>query len=101
MPQFVNTLENIAKWVASKMKNVTDTYHICEEKLNENDKIWQEHNHISVNIKGLRAVYPYNYKNSFVIHVVFHNLSGYDSHFIIRDMTKIHSCFHVLPINKE
>ncbi|KYN10461.1 hypothetical protein ALC57_17400, partial [Trachymyrmex cornetzi] len=43
-----------------------------------------------------------NYKNSFNIPVVFHNLSGYDAHFIIKEIaTAYEGQVDVLPITKE
>jgi len=41
-----------------------------------------------------------NYKNSFYIQIVFHNLSGYDAHFIIEEIATAYDG-HVLPITKE
>ena len=43
-----------------------------------------------------------NYKNSFYILIVFHNLSGYDAHFIIKEIaTTCDEHVDVLPITKE
>ncbi|KYN16161.1 hypothetical protein ALC57_11593 [Trachymyrmex cornetzi] len=43
-----------------------------------------------------------NYKNSMYIPVVFHNLSGYDAHFIIKEIaTAYDGNVDVLPITKE
>ncbi|KYN04505.1 hypothetical protein ALC62_04627 [Cyphomyrmex costatus] len=43
-----------------------------------------------------------NYKNSFYIPVVFHNLSGYDAHFVIKEIaTKFQGHVHLLPLTKE
>ncbi|KAL6420773.1 hypothetical protein ACFW04_014017 [Cataglyphis niger] len=43
-----------------------------------------------------------NYKNSFYIPIVFHNLSGYDSHFIIKEIaTAFEGSIDVLSITKE
>jgi len=43
-----------------------------------------------------------NYKNSFYIPVIFHNLSGYGTHFIIKEIaTAYDGHVDVLPITKE
>jgi len=43
-----------------------------------------------------------NYKNSYFISIVFHNLSGYDSHFIIKEIaTAYEDSINLLPITKE
>jgi len=43
-----------------------------------------------------------NYKNSFYIPIVFHNLSSYNSHFIIMEIaTAFKGIIDVLPITKE
>ncbi|KYM84281.1 hypothetical protein ALC53_05374 [Atta colombica] len=43
-----------------------------------------------------------NYKNSFYIPMVFHNLSGYDAHFIIKEIaTAYDGHVDVLPITKK
>ncbi|KYN09758.1 hypothetical protein ALC57_18124, partial [Trachymyrmex cornetzi] len=43
-----------------------------------------------------------NYKNSFYIPVVFHNLSGYDAHFIIKEIaTTYDGLIDLFPITKE
>ena len=43
-----------------------------------------------------------NYKQKYVIPIVFHNLSGYDAHFIIKEIaTAFEGGIDLLPINKE
>ncbi|KYN44967.1 hypothetical protein ALC56_00619 [Trachymyrmex septentrionalis] len=46
--------------------------------------------------------YQRHYKNSLYISIVFHNLSGYDAHFIIKEIaTAYEGHVDVLPITKE
>ncbi|KAJ8933581.1 hypothetical protein NQ318_015968 [Aromia moschata] len=67
--------------------------HICEGPFYHSD------------IRRCRAAHQrcnLNYKDRHVIPVVFHNLSGYDSHLIIRQLaTVFEGNISLLPINKE
>lgn len=113
MSWFVNELETVAKFVSSKLKHVeplnieislshaSKTCHICDEGFKETDKIVRDHCHLTGNFRGFaHNKCNLNYKNSFVIPVVFHNLGGYDAHFLIRDLAK-KNYIRLLPENKE
>ena len=78
--------------------------HICEEPFEASDVRVRDHCHLSGRFRGpAHSECNLNYKNAFYIPIVFHNLSGYDSHFIIRE--KIATAFEghvdVLYITKE
>ncbi|CAH1107447.1 unnamed protein product [Psylliodes chrysocephalus] len=113
MSWFSREIENTAKFVSSKLKNVeplntavslkdaSSTCHICKNSFKDTDKIVRDHCHLTGNFRGYaHNKCNLNYKNSFVIPVVFHNLSGYDAHFIIRDLAKRNQ-ITLLPENKE
>ncbi|CAD6234317.1 GSCOCG00012387001-RA-CDS [Cotesia congregata] len=76
--------------------------HIYNKYLAQKDKC-RDHCHLTGKFRGA-AHKKYNilYQQSHNIPIVFHNLSGYDSHFIIESVAK---CFpgsvYLLPINKE
>lgn len=91
-------LREIAKFVNSKIFDMqpmeefeqpppqSDTYHICEEKFNETGVIVMDHNHFT---KIFRR-YCHNscnlyYGKSFVVPVLFHNLS----HFLMKEIAKL------------
>ena len=61
------------------------------------------HCHLTGRYRGpAHSNYNLNYKNSFYIPIVFHNLSGYDAHFIIKEIaTAYDGHVDVLPITKE
>lgn len=87
------------------------TCHICEQALGD-DRV-RDHNHLfSGENKNLNVTSNYrgpahsncnlNYQDSVVIPVIFHNLSGYDAHFIIENVAQdFEGRIDLLPVNKE
>ncbi|XP_043263922.1 uncharacterized protein LOC122404280 [Colletes gigas] len=77
--------------------------HICEEPFKASDVRVRDHCHLSGRFRGpAHSECNLNYKNVFYIPIVFHNLSGYDSHFIIEEIaTAFEGHIDVLPITKE
>ena len=61
--------------------------HICEKPFTDDDIKHHNHCHFTSKYRGAaHQGYNVNYKDSHVIPVVFHNLSGYDSHFFIKTL---------------
>jgi hypothetical protein len=83
--------------------NSATTCYICE-KLFAGDKV-KEHCHLTGEYEYRGAAHNscnLNYEDSHMLPVIFHNLSGYDSHFIIKALsTEILGKINLLPINKE
>lgn len=114
MQWFANQIEEIGEFVSSKLIEVTpmnstvnlnsiniEKCHICEKAFSKDDTIVRDHCHRTGNFRGYaHNKCNLNYKESFVIPFVFHNFSGYDSHFIIKDLAK-RGAITLLPINKE
>ena len=77
--------------------------HICEEPFEASDVRVRDNCHLSGRFRGpAHSECNLNYKNAFYIPIVFHNLSGYDSHFIIEKIaTAFEGHVDVLPITKE
>ncbi|XP_051155221.1 uncharacterized protein LOC127277868 [Leptopilina boulardi] len=122
--------ENPAKWFSKELKNLSDnlnmrfknpipmkvlsrqelvdfrnvnTCHICRKKIKYGDVKVRDHCHLTGKYRGpAHQECNINYHESQVIPVVFHNLSGYDAHFIIESIaTEFEGKVDLLPINKE
>ncbi|XP_054003311.1 uncharacterized protein LOC128889603 [Hylaeus anthracinus] len=76
-------LDDLTSEQQEAFRNATHC-HICEKPFGENDTRVRDHCYLTGRYRGpAYSNYNLNYKNSFCIPIVFHNLSGYDSHFII------------------
>ncbi|KYN27900.1 hypothetical protein ALC57_02694 [Trachymyrmex cornetzi] len=77
--------------------------HVCEKPFAPDDNRVRDHCHLTGRYRGpAHSNCNLNYKNSYFIPIVFHNLSGYDSHFIIKEIaTAYEGSIELLPITKE
>ncbi|XP_043471597.1 uncharacterized protein LOC122504515 [Leptopilina heterotoma] len=77
--------------------------HICHEKIQASEKKVRDHCHLTGKYRGAaHESCNLNYQDCQTIPVVFHNLSGYDAHFIIHAIsTSFEGKIDLLPINKE
>ena len=77
--------------------------HICENPFSQDELRMRDHCHLSGRYRGPAHLgCNLNYKDSYVIPIVFHNLCGYDAHFIIKEIaTAFEGKIDLLPINKE
>ena len=116
---FATELKCIAKFIenvycnAEPMETLTleqnvaffqaETCHICCKPFNNTSIKVHDHSHIDKTYRGPAHVScNLNYKDSRIIPVVFHNLSGYDAHFIIQDVSNhFPGKVDLLPLNKE
>ena len=76
--------------------------HICEKPLNDTERV-RDHCHLTGRFRGAaHSNCNLNYRDSHCIPIVFHNLSGYDAHFIIKEIaTAYEGQINLLPITKE
>ena len=81
----------------------TTICHICGKALYPPMKKVRDHCHLTGMYRGaLHEHCNLEYQDSRTIPAVFHNLSGYDAHFIIRDIaTQFDGKIKVLALNKE
>lgn len=77
--------------------------HICNEIFTVTDQKHRDHCHFTGTYRGAaHEGCNLNYKTSCTIPIVFHNLLGYDAHFLIKTLaTQFEGGIHLLPINKE
>jgi len=77
--------------------------HICEKPFAQDDTHVRDHCHLTGRYRDpVHSNCNLNYKESFYIPIVFHNLSGYDAHFNIKDIaTAFERRVELLPITKE
>ncbi|XP_054008688.1 uncharacterized protein LOC128892337 [Hylaeus anthracinus] len=95
-------MDDITSEQQEAFRNATHC-HICEKPFGENDTRVRDHCHLTGRYRGpAYSNCNLNYTNSFCIPTVFYNLSGYDSHFIIEEITiAFEDAVSVLPITKE
>lgn len=76
--------------------------HICEKPFTEDDKRVRDHSHLTGSYRGAgHARCNLQYQDSYTIPVLFHNLSCYDGHMVIKALAAVEGQIDILPVNKE
>ncbi|XP_025163396.1 uncharacterized protein LOC112590598 [Harpegnathos saltator] len=80
------SMETLSKEQWETFRNAT-LCHVCEKSFAKDDTCVPDHCHLTGRYRDpAHSNCNLNYRVSYCIPVVFHNLSGYDSHFIIKDI---------------
>ena len=80
----------------------SESCHICGNKYEPCDVKIRDHCHITGKYRGSgHHKCNINYKLTERIPVIFHNLRGYDSHFIMQEIGKFNRKINVIPNNME
>ncbi|KAB0790010.1 hypothetical protein PPYR_15698, partial [Photinus pyralis] len=103
--EIVNTIVPMEVLNPLQMQNYLNAIvcHICEKPFTEDQIKVRDHHHMTGRYRGAaHQACNLNFNHSHVIPVVFHNLSGYDAHFFIRELaTGFPGGIKLLPLNKE
>lgn len=85
-----------------KFKEATNCY-ICEKVFISTDKKVRDHNHITGDFRGAaHNACNLLHQECRTIPVIFHNLSGYDSHFFIKELSSAFKGeISIVPINDQ
>jgi len=85
-----------------RFNSATHCY-VCEKPFAPDDSRVRDHCHLTGRYRGpAHSNCNLNYNDSYVIPVFFHNLSGYDAHFIIQDVANAFpGRVDLLPLTKE
>ncbi|XP_077264211.1 uncharacterized protein LOC143898524 [Temnothorax americanus] len=77
--------------------------HVCGKSFQLEDKRVRDHCHLTRRYRGpAHSRYNLNYRNVYAIPVFFHNLSGYDAHFVVEKIAnEFEGGIDLLPLTKE
>ena len=118
IPQlFIESLEKDIKEIYNKFKKPKKmvmtredrmTYkkathcHICEEEIDDETEKVRDHCHLTGKFRGAaHSICNLKYRLPKFYPVIFHNLSGYDSHLFIKNLGKSEGKIDCIPCNEE
>ncbi|EZA49860.1 hypothetical protein X777_11741 [Ooceraea biroi] len=86
-----------------ELGDATALCYVCRKPFAAADTRVCDHCHLTGRYRGpAHSACNLNYKDSHVIPVIFHNLSGYDAHFIIEDVANaFEGSVELLPLTKK
>lgn len=100
--KYITPMQRLSDQMRREFKSAINC-HICEKPFTDGSIRVRDHCHFTGKYRGAaHQDCNLNYKKSHTVPIVFHNLSGYDSHFLIRALAKrFEGSVKLLPINKE
>ncbi|XP_055308053.1 uncharacterized protein LOC129572153 [Sitodiplosis mosellana] len=115
---FVDQMKTAAEFAAQHLNNIiplnmtaeqeqrfqnTHICHICEKQFDSDSIKVRDHSHLTGEFRGAaHQDCNLNYVENRAIPVVFHNLTGYDSHFLLRKLANgFAGDMQIIPINTE
>ncbi|XP_070531293.1 uncharacterized protein, partial [Cardiocondyla obscurior] len=95
-------METLSNAQRQEHKNAT-VCHMCKNPFAVGEKRVRDHCHLTGRYRGpAHSKCNLRYRDTRYIPIVFHNLSGYDAHFIIKEIaTAYEGKINLLPITKE
>lgn len=76
--------------------------HICKHKFTKSDTIVADHDHFTGKYRGpAHNKCNLNSKTCPFVPIIFHNLSGYDCHLFIKELSEVCGRINLIPKNKE
>ncbi|XP_070529634.1 uncharacterized protein [Cardiocondyla obscurior] len=95
-------METLSNAQREEHENAT-VCHVCESPFAVDEKRVRDHCHMTGRYRGpAHSKCNLQYRDTRYIPVVFHNLSGYDAHFVIKEITTAYEGkVDLLPITKE
>ncbi|XP_061704174.1 uncharacterized protein LOC133515618 [Cydia pomonella] len=98
----LNTIIPPSSSSSTSLDDLNDRCHICEKLIENGESYVIDHCHLTGIIRGkVHNSCNLNYKVPTFIPVIFHNLSGYDSHLFIKELAKSEGEIRCIPHNKE
>lgn len=81
----------------------TACHHICKKPFISGEKKILDHDHYSGKFSGFaHQACNLHYKNTYFVPIVIHNLSGYDSHLILKNISKnVAKEIKIIPVSME
>ena len=101
LKEFQNTPMKLSNEEKKHHKLATSCY-VCERSFTAENRKVRDHCHVLWNYRGAACnMCNLGMKMTKIIHVIFHNLKGYDSHLLLPELWKFNEKISIIPNNKR